>query len=309
MNPALPAEAVELASAAEKAFASLGGVDAARRAEAEPALRAGRIAQAVASLGADELDPREDLDTAAAGAELCRVAGRCALAYPLVGFLLGGFAVVGDERWRVDHGDLRAEWRVATIDGSAFMAVPSGPPLGSRLGPFVVDLAGESRSVGRAERDVCFALALTGWRLLGMAEKALELAADHVQSRVQFGQPLSSFQAVQFQLADAAVGIDGLRELARYSLWRLFADPEAALADALALRLHALDVARMVLRTSQQLHGAAGYCDEYDISILCRHAQADLRLPFGAERTAAELFAAVKSLGFESLFPQGRQRG
>ena len=57
----------------------------------------------------------------------------------------------------------------------------------------------------------------------------------------------------------------------------------------LALRVHAIDIARAVLRTCQQLHGAAGVCDEYDISVLTRHIQPALRLPFGAERTAAEL--------------------
>jgi alkylation response protein AidB-like acyl-CoA dehydrogenase len=88
-------------------------------------------------------------------------------------------------------------------------------------------------------------------------------------------------------------------------LWRLFADPDGALSDALALRLQALDVATAVFRTTQQLHGAAGLCDEYDVSVLCRHTQADLRLPFGSERTATELFAAVEGAGFAGLFPHG----
>ena len=46
------------------------------------------------------------------------------------------------------------------------------------------------------------------------------------------------------------------------------------MVDALALRVHAIDVARAVLRTCQQLHGAAGVCDEYDISVLTRHGAA-----------------------------------
>ena len=54
----------------------------------------------------------------------------------------------------------------------------------------------------------------------------------------------------------------------------------------LALRLHTLDVARPVLRTAQQLHGAAGVCDEYDVSVLTRTVQPALRLPCSAERTA-----------------------
>jgi hypothetical protein len=50
---------------------------------------------------------------------------------------------------------------------------------------------------------------------------------------------------------------------------------------------------------------AAGVCDEYDISILCRHIQPELRLPFGSDHTAALLFDEMATSGFESLFPQG----
>ena len=77
----------------------------------------------------------------------------------------------------------------------------------------------------------------------------------------------------------------------------------------LALRLHALDVARAVLRTCQQLHGAAGVCDEYDISVLTRMVQPALRLPWSAERTAAELAAAIQRDGFDGLFAHGGAAG
>ena len=114
---------------------------------------------------------------------------------------------------------------------------------------------------------------------------------------------------MQFQLADCAVAVSGLRELAAFTLWRLDAEPGAALADALALRLHAIDVARAVLRTCQQLHGAAGVCDEYDISVLTRMVQPALRLPWSAERTATALADAIQGDGFEGLFPHGLAAG
>ena len=60
-----------------------------------------------------------------------------------------------------------------------------------------------------------------------------------------------------------------------------------------------------MLRTCQQLHGAAGVCDEYDISVLTRMVQPALRIPFSAERAAEELAAAIQRDGFEGLFPHG----
>ena len=83
VNPVLPDEAIEFGAAAGKAFAALGGVDAARQAEDDPALRATEVAATLASLGVDDLDPRADADSLAAAAALCEAAGRVALPYPV----------------------------------------------------------------------------------------------------------------------------------------------------------------------------------------------------------------------------------
>jgi len=334
VNPSLPDEAIAIGESVSRAFGARGGVDMARRAETNPAVRASEAGTLLDSFGAADLDPRDGLDSAAAAAELCRAAGRVVLPYPVVSALLAGanpkrpFAVIaGPDPARVDHGDLFDEWTVATIDGSTYDATVDGSPLGSRLGPFVTDVrvtdvlvaepapdatAGNG-SAGNAAADdaltrVQLALTLGGWQILGTVERAMELAIEHVKGRVQFGQPIADFQAVQFQLADAAVAVGGLRELCLFTLWRVFHAPESGAADALALRVHALDVARSVLRVSQQLHGAAGVCDEYDISVLCRHIQPALRLPFGSERAVEELAREVDAIGFESLFPHGGVR-
>jgi hypothetical protein len=321
VNPVLPDSAVEFAEAADKAVEAAGGVDLARAAEADPRRRAdaGRL---LAGLGVADLDPRADSEAAAAAAELCRVAGRHALPWPVVAVLLadgdgrplalagaGPGAPGATGHRRVDHGELYPEWRVAAMAGTAVVGRPAGGALGSKLGPFVTDLepAGPAAPAGPAE--VALHLTLTAWRLLGTAERAVDLAVEHVRDRHQFGQPLAAFQAVQFQVADAVVACDGLRELCRYTLWQVGSGGAGAwTSDPLALRLHALDVTRSVLRTAQQLFGAAGLCDEYDVSVLLRHAQPDLRLPFGAEETAWRLFGAVEGDGFAALFPHGGRR-
>lgn len=319
MNPVLPAEAVEFGAAARKALAALGGVDVARRAEEDPSIRVGEVAATLAALGVADLDPRADADSLAAAAVLCEAAGRVALPYPVAAVLLADqagrpFSVVPDGVVRVDHGDLFDEWVVSTLRGEAALAGGAGGSLGTRLGPFVADLALGASAPNRhrtgadadsVESAVLLHLALTAFGILGTSDRAVELAVDHVTTRIQFGKPISAFQAVQFQLADASVAVAGLRELAHFTLWRLQADPHACLPDVLALRVHALDVARSVLRTTQQLHGAAGVCDEYDISVLARMVQPALRLPCSAERTVTELATAIQAQGFDGLFPHG----
>jgi hypothetical protein len=316
VNPLLPDEAVEFGAAASKAFAALGGVDAARHAEDDPSSRAGEVAAALHALGVEELDPRDDPDSLAAAAALCEAAGRVALPYPVASRLLRDaegrpFAAVPDGAARVDHGDLFDEWVVAPLAGPAVLARPAGSPLGTRLGPFVVDLEASGPAPSRTgvvgtDHDVLFHTTLSAAAVLGACDRAVELTVEHVNGRIQFGKPIASFQAVQFQLADCAVAVVGLRELTHFTLWRLDAHGADALSDVLAVRVHAIDVARSVLRVCQQLHGAAGVCDEYDISVLTRMVQPALRLPWSAERTATELAAAIQRHGFDGLFEHGR---
>jgi alkylation response protein AidB-like acyl-CoA dehydrogenase len=152
------------------------------------------------------------------------------------------------------------------------------------------------------------AWALSAVTVLGHVEASIELAAAHVRDRHQFGQRIADFQAVQFQVADAVVAAQGLAELARFTMWRVSELGPGARTDALALRVHAADVARTAMRTAQQLHGASGVSDEYDVSVLCRRVQAPLRLPVSSDRVLDMLVGEVRDSGFASLFPQGRDR-
>ena len=309
MNPVLPEEAVQVADAARRAFADLGGVELARHSETDPKQRE-KIVVVLSQLGLDALDPRTDPISLAAAAASCAEAGRVALPFPLAASLVRDSdgrptVAVPNSQVRVDHADLFPQWRVGTLDGGAsFVASGAGQALGTRLGPFVGTL-NDLRPADVSFGDILCQQLLVSWTLLGALENAVSLATFHVNSRIQFGKPIATFQAVQFQLADAAVIVAGLHELAGFTLWRFSSVGEGARADVLALRLHALESARAVFRTCQQLHGAAGVCDEYDISILTRMMQPALRLPAGIEQTAELLTDAVTMDGFVGLFPLG----
>lgn len=321
MNPLLGDDAVAFGATAERAFDDAGGITIARRAEADPSSRS-QLADLFGSLGTDALDPRVDADHAEAASVLCRAAGRVALPYPIESILLGDsepvdatggfrpFAVVPTGTARVDHGDLYPVWHVVTLDGEAATARVRGGRLATKLGPFCIDLTLDEPLTSPVDRAALALRAawwttLSCWRILGALEQAVALAARHTSERVQFDKPLNAFQTVRFALADAQVAVNGLDELARFTLWRLTTCPDAATADVLALRCHAVDVGREVLRATQHLHGAAGLCDDYDISILTRHLQPALRLPESADATARRLADEVSRHGFTGLFSHG----
>ncbi|MBV8950982.1 MAG: acyl-CoA dehydrogenase family protein, partial [Actinobacteria bacterium] len=93
---------------------------------------------------------------------------------------------------------------------------------------------------------------------LSLTQAVLDLAIDYAKQRVQFGQPISKFQAVQFKLADVATELESARWLTyRAAHLRDLGQPfqkEAALAKLKASRL-----ATWAASEAVQIHGGLGY--------------------------------------------------
>lgn len=305
MNTSLPADVTAFADSARRRLGALGGAEFALRAEADRSLRAA-AGDALTELGAFDLDLAGDVEQFLAATQLCRVSGALALPWPVVEELVRTegvrTALVDPAGPRVDHGDLPGDWVGSDLDGVAHRLV-IGPQRPAKLGPFLVAATAGERPADLAPLDVARHLVLGSWRLLGGLEAALAQVVAHVTVRKQFKRALSEFQTVRFAVADASVALRGLEELAKFTAWRLdTAPPPCAVADATALRLHAADIATQVLRTSHQLLGAVGFCDEHDVSVYDRHLQPLIRLPLSAERLAQRLIPAVRNGEFETLY-------
>jgi len=308
VNIELSREATEYGRQVLRALEAAGGDRLVQLAEEEPGRREKLVAPVLAELGAWELDPRGSADELEAAAALCRAAGYWGVAYPVAERLArpvdldaDGLLVVTDAAPAGAVADLDLRWVAVTLSGerSRAVAVPhSSPP---RHSAFVADLD-LTRIDGDGVADAALGLVLPCWTLLGMLDRAIDLTRAHVLVRTQFGRPLSAFQGVQFQLTDAEVERAGLDMLARYALWSLTADPAAALADALALRLAALEAAQTVFRVAHQLQGATGFCDEAFLSWLSRYSQPLRRLPLGLSATRDQLARLVDRQGLTGLF-------
>jgi alkylation response protein AidB-like acyl-CoA dehydrogenase len=102
----------------------------------------------------------------------------------------------------------------------------------------------------------------------GLAERMLELTADYVRERRQFGVPVGSFQAVKHHLANARVALEFARPLvyrAAVTLDPVHISMAKAKADGAAL---------VSARASLQCHGAIGYTTEYDLHLYMKRAWA-----------------------------------
>lgn len=307
MKTDLPQDISDFAAVAGKRLTRLGGPPAALRAETDDTIRdAARTA--LNDVGAFELDVRSEPDDLLAAAVLCQAAGATVLPYPLVEELLAidgaRLTLVNPKAPRIDHGDLAGEWVAADLDGNRYRPRP-GSRTGAKLGPFLVPATLSAPDASVPAGDVNLHLVLGSWRILGAVQQSLRVVTEHVRARIQFGKPLADFQAVRFAVADAAVAVRGLHELAKFTICR----PESLAAqihsaDALILRLKAADTARQVMRTSHQLLGALGFCDESDVSVLDRHTQPLMRLPLGTEELALRLIPCVSDGSFETLFSE-----
>jgi Acyl-CoA dehydrogenase, C-terminal domain len=301
----LPQDISDFAAVAAKRLARLGGPPAALRAETDEGVRHAARA-ALTDLGAFELDVRSAADDLLAAAVLCLAAGATALPYPLVEELLAidgaRLTLVNPEAPRIDHGDLPGDWIGADLDGIRYHPRPA-PRTNAKLGPFLVPATLSAPDGTVPAADVNLHLVLGSWRILGAMQQSLHIVTEHVRARIQFGKPLADFQAVRFAVADASVTVRGLHELAKYTVCRPESLPvQVHSADALVLRYKAADTARQVLRTSHQLLGALGFCDESDISVLDRHTQPLIRLPLSAEALALRLISDVRDGNLETLF-------
>jgi acyl-CoA dehydrogenase len=107
---------------------------------------------------------------------------------------------------------------------------------------------------------------------VGVAQGALDKAVKHVKQRKQFGQPIGSFQAIQFKIAEMATWVEAARALTYKAGWMLDhgkVDPKLiSMAKWIAG-----EVGVKVANDALQLHGGYGYIADYDIERFYRDAK------------------------------------
>ncbi len=112
-----------------------------------------------------------------------------------------------------------------------------------------------------AGRDLaCIALAA---EQVGAAARALELTTAYTKTRIQFGRPIASFQAVQFRLAELHALVESARELSYRAAVAASAGADVPLLAA-AAKAYCSEVLSKVAAETIQLHGAIGITWEYD---------------------------------------------
>jgi len=99
---------------------------------------------------------------------------------------------------------------------------------------------------------------------VGVSERAVELTAEYVREREQFGVPIGSFQAVQHRMADAYIDLNAMRWTMWRAAWKL-AHGHPAARDAMVAKIWAAEGGARIAATAQHLHAGMGVDVDYPI--------------------------------------------
>jgi butyryl-CoA dehydrogenase len=113
-----------------------------------------------------------------------------------------------------------------------------------------------------------------GAMALGLGQAALELAIKHAETRVQFGKPIGTKQAIQWKIAEMATKVRAARFLV-YSAGALKDADLPYTKEAAMAKYYASQVGREVAYDAIQIHGALGYDKSYPLERIYRDVKLD----------------------------------
>jgi alkylation response protein AidB-like acyl-CoA dehydrogenase len=132
--------------------------------------------------------------------------------------------------------------------------------------------------------------------LVGIAQRAMEMAVAYAKEREQFGRPIGAYQAVSHRCAQMMLEVESARSATLYAAWAADHEPESLPLAASMAKAYASDAGWRVASSSLQVHGGIGFTWEHDLHFFLKRARADGHL-FGSPRSHRERVAGLAGLG------------
>jgi alkylation response protein AidB-like acyl-CoA dehydrogenase len=132
--------------------------------------------------------------------------------------------------------------------------------------------AEETEEIGADPGIADIAAILLAAEQIGAAERCLELTVEYAKSRVQFGRPIGSFQALKHRMADLYVVIAAGRAVVADAC----VDPTPS--NAATARLAATEALSIVAAEGIQLHGGIAITWEHDMHLYFKRAHGSAQL-------------------------------
>jgi alkylation response protein AidB-like acyl-CoA dehydrogenase len=107
---------------------------------------------------------------------------------------------------------------------------------------------------------------------VGIAKGAAEAALEYAQEREQFGQPIAEFQAIQHKLSDMFTKTEAARNLTYKAAWQVDQGEDITKLASMS-KEYASRVAVDVANEAVQIHGGAGYVDDFPVERFYRDSK------------------------------------
>jgi alkylation response protein AidB-like acyl-CoA dehydrogenase len=210
--------------------------------------------------------------------------------------------LINGRKFFITHGSLAKFYSVFAVtqpgqgaEGISAFVVPDGTPgllfgkkeerIGMR-GAVITDLVFENC---RVPHENLLGKEGEGWKMaidtlrqskpaigalaVGIAQGALDFAVHYANERIQFGKPISSFQAIQFMIADMATQVETARALVYKAASQMDAKLEDTEKLAAISKVFASEVAMKVTTDAVQILGGYGYMKDYPVERMMRDAK------------------------------------
>ena len=144
---------------------------------------------------------------------------------------------------------------------------------------FDVTATGDSWAAD-VDRAVEFGVLATAAQLIGAGQALLDDSVEYAKQRTQFGRVIGSYQAIKHKLADVHIAVELARPLVYGAALSLGTDSPDTARDISAAKAAAAEAGLLAARSALQTHGAIGFTQEHDLSLLLLRVQA-LRSAWG----------------------------
>jgi alkylation response protein AidB-like acyl-CoA dehydrogenase len=210
----------------------------------------------------------------------------------LSGSLTATFALAGPEgRWAINDApfksfvpDAEIADVVLAVDGSGVVSVleapelhrletidPSRPLYDVRVDGVATPPLGTLAAADLA-RVIARATVALAAEQVGTARRLFSMALEYAKSRVQFGVPIGSFQAIQHKLADMSLDVERAWSAVYYAAMTLDADDADRGRAVHVAKAAAGEAAKHCAKDGIQIHGGIGYTWEHDLHLFMRRA-------------------------------------
>lgn len=134
-----------------------------------------------------------------------------------------------------------------------------------------IGIPGEGSAALAATLDI--GSAMIAAELAGVAQRCLEMSVEYAKTRVQFGRPIGSFQAIKHKCSDMLVETESSKSAAYYAAWAAAEGRDELPVVASIAKSYCAEAAFHAAAETIQIHGGVGFTWEHDAHLYFKRAR------------------------------------